>query len=199
MDKALLNEKSKQLFILFTFGVFGGCIYLNIVWRIQGAMFQNEWGMILDRVREYSLERFTEWILHHWYWMIGFHILISLVGMIRYGKIVIQGIVLCIGFVTGALETLLLLTFGIKSGAVFQLKVTGVLLPYIILTGSLFVVSCAMSFLKWTSSEKTNKWKMIQLKRYMILSFAMLIFHLVYIILLSYVNFGKINIKIFFL
>lgn len=199
MDRTLLNEKCKQLFMFFAFGFFGGCIYLNIVWRIQGVMFQNEWGMILDRVQEYSVQRFTEWILHHWYWLIGFHILICLIGMIRYGKIVIQGVVLCIGFMAGALETLLLLTFGIKSGAVFLLKITGVLLPYIILTASLFVVSCAMSFLKWISSEKTKKWKMIQLKRYVILSFSMLIFHLVYIISLSYVNYGKFNLKIFFL
>lgn len=193
MDKVLLEAKCRQLCILFAFGVLGGCIYFNILWLLQGDIFRNEWSILFDHWIKIPLKEYILYILDVWYIFYMFHILVCIAGGLKIGKIMIQGIFLCLGIGTGSAQTLLLLSFDLKTGMVFGLKILIILFPYILVIGSTMILSCAMSSLRWISKEKTTKWKKIQWKRYCIGCFMTLFFHLVYIILLSYVNYEKIN------
>lgn len=197
MDKSLLLEKWKQLSLMFVFGVFGGCIYFNLLWRFQGSLFQNEWGMIFDRILNCSIKEFYAQIMKYAIWILALQFMIFVLGFMKIGKILFQGMVVCSGFLTGAAETLLLLGFHLKEGGIFLGKFLLVFLVHILILGILLTLATAMSFLKWHSAEKTKKWKGIQTKKYLFWTSWTFILHIVYILILSYVNYGKIYLKIF--
>lgn len=189
MDKELYYKKLKQLILIFVFGLFCGCIYFNILWRVRGSVFQNEWGLLLDRILEYSVTDFYGAMQRYTVYILAFHIVIFLLGLIKVGKVLMEGMLISMGFLIGGTETLLLLSFHIKDSLLFLAKVIPVLLVYVFLFGIVFGLACTMSSLRWISVEKSKKWKQIRLKKYLILSLGTLVLHIVYILICSYVNF----------
>ena len=90
MDKSLLLEKWKQLSLMFVFGVFGGCIYFNLLWRFQGSLFQNEWGMIFDRILNCSIKEFYAQIIKYAIWILALQFMIFVLGFMKIGKILFR-------------------------------------------------------------------------------------------------------------
>lgn len=197
MDRKFLNEKWKQLNLMFAFGILSGCIYFNILWRVQGSLFQNEWGMILDQMNAYTLSNLYSLILRQAYMIWIFYLCVWILGFFKIGKIIVQGIVICTGFFTGVGETLLLLELNIKDGTEFFLKFAVILGIHALFLGITFVAANGMSALKWISREKTKKWRQIQVKKYCMIVAISLFLHIVYVFICSYVNNGKISLKFF--
>lgn len=197
MDKTFLISKSKQLVILFLIGLFLGCIYFNLLWCFRGSTFQDEWGMLLDRFYDEPLKEMCKKVFIYLVGMLSVQIVVFVLGIVKWGKIIFQGMGICFGILTGALETLVLLCYDIQDGIKVVLKYICILgVPLLILMNSV-VLANAFSSLKWFMSEKTKKWKKIQLQKYIFYFALTVIIFIVYILVFRYVNFSGWDLKFF--
>lgn len=193
MDKIFLKSKSKQLAILFLIGLFLGCIYFNLLWCFQGSVFQDEWGMLLDCFYDEPLREMCKKIFIYLIGMLSVQIVVFVFGIVRWGKIIFQGLGICFGILIGALESLVLLCYDIQDGIRVVLKCICVFgVPLIILVNSV-VLANSFSTLKWFKNEKTKKWKKIQLQKYIFYFAWNVIVFIIYILIFRYVNFNKFN------
>lgn len=189
MDKTFLMSRTKRLAILFLVGLFLGCVYFNLLWRFRGSLFQEEWGMLLDRFYDEPLNVMCKKVFIYLIGMLSVQIVFFCFGIVKWGKIIFQGFGICFGIVTGALETLVLLCYDIQDSVKVLLKCICVLgMPLMILSFSVILAN-AFSSLKWYMNEKSKKWKKIQLKKYIFyFSWSVIVF-IGYIMVFRYVNF----------
>ena len=190
MDKELYYKKIKLLSCLLVAGLSVGSIFFNLLWRFQGSVFQNEWGMILNSVLAATVADILKWFQNNMIWILIIQIMICVLGLMKIGKIVVEGIAISGGFWFGAMETLLLLSNNLKDSIVFLFKIVLVVFVHAAVLCVSLVLSCSMSSLKWAKKEKNIK-QHHQLKKYLISVLGILFLHLVYISFVYYVNYRK--------
>lgn len=183
MQKKQIANRLIQICLIFCAGIAAGCVFLNLLWKNQGA-YRND--MLLVEVN-FCLDNDLPAadllkILVISFAVPYFFLLLS--GLVRIGKIFAQGISFCIGVFAGANLSLLLLGFGYEE----ILKVLFHNLTLVFISFPAFmcgvIVACNMST-EWNLAAKQYRKKV---GKYIVFMFAIFLFLLSGIVFRCYVN-----------
>ena len=170
---------------IFLFGFVLGCICVNTLWRVQDSLFENDWTFALEKILYYveCLPYLPD--LNMMACLLVIWGVIFFLGFWKYGRMLLEGIVLCFGMIVGGVETIWLLNINLKDGIQFLLMTFIRLFIVGLVILGMTSISIRMSKTRKVSNEEIGK---KHIKKYLFWSFAILILVLVYIIVHSYVN-----------
>jgi len=183
MEKSDLKQTLTIIGLLFSFGTVLGCIIINFLWRIQDQLFENDWAFaqewILTSVEDMPMVPSVQTII----WMMVPYSIIFLLGFWKYGKIILEGLMLCFGFLIGGIETIWMLNYNLKDGLLFLMTLFIRTIFMIIILIAMVILGIMKSKLVSNKNSATDC-----IKKYLFWFLIILIIMLVYIIFNTYVN-----------
>ena len=183
MKKNDLKQTLLNVGMIFSFGIVIGCIVINFLWRIQGRLFENDWAFALERIAVFVEDMLWLPTVQTAMWLMVPYCIIFLLGFWKYGKMLIEGLIFCVGFLVGGIETIWILNFNWKDGMLFfaNLFLKTILMVVFLMTMAVLSITKSEEVLRKYTLKKGTK-------TYLFWSLVSLIFVLVYIIFRTYVN-----------
>lgn len=192
MNRKHFYQTWKIMMLLFLFGMIAGCLYFHLLTILKGSVFINRWDLFLESYVNWSIRNCFEKCYIFWPWMLICHGILFFAGILKHGKCVLSGICFTAGLLSGALETVLLLCYDIRSKLRFEMNCMAVLCVPMILSLIMLILAYVYALEKNRDKNNQNKNKQKNSKLfegYVLYGSFVIICDLVYIFACSYVNF----------